>query len=541
MLNEHARSRRSIASSFSLMDSPPDPRFDRITRIAQRICGAAIATLSFTDFERQWFKSRIGMPQTEMRLTDSLCGYVFEADSPVVLHDTLDRAPFNMHASVIGAERIRFFAGVPIHAPGFGLIGCLALMDQKPKAFSDADLQDLQDLADLAGELAEDYRISDEAEDDVLLSAADDMKDDRVALALGRSLITDLALGAMLVQVHPWAEKVSERASLVWINRTGAAHLSVLHPGDLVTPLSQLLPPETVKALVEGVTGATKNRRLRQIHFPLTRVGETKYFAAKMVPCGDKVAVVFGNATDDVQTQLHAAKTLELFRQMTSLISHDMRGPLRRIVQFIDILRDEAAIRQPEHEEFFSIIQSQARALAQLLTESVRYSRTLMIQPQRQNTSIKHAIDEGFALALKSGDYGNVTFEAAGDWGVTIADPKLLSEAFSSLFGTMLMFRKPMRRPSIRVEATIGGGRQLIQISDNGLPIPQHLANQVFTFRARRPLASGEQQTLLGFSLAAEVFQDIGGDAMANPDYEDGTLIMVDLPLGRTPNPERHE
>lgn len=41
---------------LSLLDSPPDPAFDRLTRLAATVLGAPIALVSLVDSERQFFK-----------------------------------------------------------------------------------------------------------------------------------------------------------------------------------------------------------------------------------------------------------------------------------------------------------------------------------------------------------------------------------------------------------------------------------------------------------------------------------------------------
>ena len=47
--------------SLKILDTAPEERFDRITRIAQRAFRVPIALVSLIDSERQWFKSRQGL------------------------------------------------------------------------------------------------------------------------------------------------------------------------------------------------------------------------------------------------------------------------------------------------------------------------------------------------------------------------------------------------------------------------------------------------------------------------------------------------
>src|SRR5262249_26232584 len=54
---------RRLATLYSLriLDTPREPRFDRLTRLAAGMLGAPIALVSLVDRERQWFKSAHGV------------------------------------------------------------------------------------------------------------------------------------------------------------------------------------------------------------------------------------------------------------------------------------------------------------------------------------------------------------------------------------------------------------------------------------------------------------------------------------------------
>ncbi|MCA1766843.1 MAG: hypothetical protein LC639_01175 [Idiomarina sp.] len=48
-----------------LLDSEPEERFDRLTRIVQRALNIPIALISLVDNNRQWFKSQQGLSASE--------------------------------------------------------------------------------------------------------------------------------------------------------------------------------------------------------------------------------------------------------------------------------------------------------------------------------------------------------------------------------------------------------------------------------------------------------------------------------------------
>ncbi|MEZ5480781.1 MAG: hypothetical protein R3E73_00990 [Porticoccaceae bacterium] len=50
---------------LNILDTPPEERFDRLTRLAWRMFDVPIALVSLVDEDRQWFKSRAGLDATE--------------------------------------------------------------------------------------------------------------------------------------------------------------------------------------------------------------------------------------------------------------------------------------------------------------------------------------------------------------------------------------------------------------------------------------------------------------------------------------------
>ena len=77
-LNELARIDK--LHGYAVLDTPPDPVFDRLTQLASRFFAVPTVLVSLVDENRQWFKSRYGLeiPCTARRL--SFCAYA-------ILHD----------------------------------------------------------------------------------------------------------------------------------------------------------------------------------------------------------------------------------------------------------------------------------------------------------------------------------------------------------------------------------------------------------------------------------------------------------------------
>lgn len=138
--------------ALNVLDTPPEERFDRITRLAQRTFGVPFALIVFIDEKRAWFKSRVGLEETEVPRTGSFCEVTLGCDGPMVVPDASLDPRFSAHPLVVGGPKARFYAGHPITAPDGSVVGTLSLLDRVPR---ELDLEQRRALRDLAGMVRE--------------------------------------------------------------------------------------------------------------------------------------------------------------------------------------------------------------------------------------------------------------------------------------------------------------------------------------------------------------------------------------------------
>ncbi|WP_425216059.1 sensor domain-containing diguanylate cyclase [Tumidithrix helvetica] len=136
--------------SLNILDTPPEERFDRLTRLAKRLFGVPIALVSLIDVNRQWFKSCQGMEATETPRDISFCGHAILGNDILIVPDASLDDRFYDNPLVTGELRIRFYAGVPLVIPNGSKLGTLCLLDRDPRILSEEDLELLRDLGRMA-------------------------------------------------------------------------------------------------------------------------------------------------------------------------------------------------------------------------------------------------------------------------------------------------------------------------------------------------------------------------------------------------------
>lgn len=136
--------------ALGILDTPPEERFDRLTRMARRMFNVPIALVTLVDEDRQWFKSNMGLDASETPRSVSFCGHVILQDEIFAIPDATADERFSDNPLVVGDPNIRFYAGCAIRTDDHQKIGTLCIIDREPRTLDSQDLQALHDLATMA-------------------------------------------------------------------------------------------------------------------------------------------------------------------------------------------------------------------------------------------------------------------------------------------------------------------------------------------------------------------------------------------------------
>lgn len=132
---------------LELLDTPPEERFDRVTRLVSKALATPMAAVSLIDAERQWFKSRIGIDVAETPRDIAFCGHAVASDAPLVVPDASQDPRFVDNELVTGDMHLRFYAGIPVHSADGEPVGTLCVIDRESR---ELDAEGLAILADAA-------------------------------------------------------------------------------------------------------------------------------------------------------------------------------------------------------------------------------------------------------------------------------------------------------------------------------------------------------------------------------------------------------
>ena len=138
--------RQRAVESLAILDTEPEDRFDRVTRLAQHVFDVPMVSVTLFDGDRLWRKSQRGLPAAPRE--EAFCELTVRQGSALIVPDASLDPRFEDDAFVTGDPHLRFYAGEPLHSPGGEAVGTFCVLDTQPRELTAHEQRLLRDLAD---------------------------------------------------------------------------------------------------------------------------------------------------------------------------------------------------------------------------------------------------------------------------------------------------------------------------------------------------------------------------------------------------------
>lgn len=242
------------------------------------------------------------------------------------------------------------------------------------------------------------------------------------------------------------------------------------------------------------------------------------------------------------EKQLDKAKS-----EFLSLASHQLRTPLSTINWYCEmLLAGDAGQINDEQKKFLEETYAASQRMVELVTALLNASRietgTYLIEPEEVNvgellssiiTESKQKVDEKkLSVAFEQGDIPIMMLDLNL---TTMIFQNLLTNAikYSHDAGKIKISLKVLDQSSTISNVTVDQNCLLIQVTDNGIGIPNDQKNKIFNklFRADNARKTDTEGTGLGLYLIRSLIEQINGKIWFVSEEEKETTFYVLLPL----------
>ncbi len=150
---DHVRepARLTALRQLALLDTPIEPAFDRLTRLAARILDAPVSLVTLVDHDRQFFKSCVGLAEPwasrrETPLSHSFCQYTLASRAPLVISDARAHPLLYENLAILDLNVVAY-AGMPLITSDGHVLGSFCVIDSQPRVWTENELDTVRELA----------------------------------------------------------------------------------------------------------------------------------------------------------------------------------------------------------------------------------------------------------------------------------------------------------------------------------------------------------------------------------------------------------
>jgi PAS domain S-box-containing protein len=526
--------------ALNLLDTPPEERFDRITRLAARVLGVPIVSLILVDENRLFFKSRYGTDLTGLDRQGTFCEYTILENKQFVVPDANLDPRFANHPAVTEKPFIRFYMANPVAAADGSIVGTLCALDHQPRVPSAEDLAVLRDLSLIAqielnhGELSSAYKIQQLTEEKLRLSEA------------------------------RFREVVDIPGKFVWETTLEGKTLFISNRVQEVLGYSAeemgkrgffegLVEEDAVIATAKFYYAAQQAQRFSDLEFrSKTKDGKIIWLTARGAPMYDsegKKLIGYRGICEDIterkqiQQELVTAKDAaesanRAKSEFLANMSHEIRTPMNAIVGMTGLLLGTNLTS--EQRDYSQTIRQSADTLLTIISEILDFSKIEAGKLELEDHAfdlpmlVEEAID---CVALPAGEKGIELFwQIAHDLppGFT-GDVTRLRQILVNLLANAVRFTAKGDVSISVTKAQNEGGEHFVLFSvwDTGIGIPADKIDRLFQSFSQVDASTTRKfgGTGLGLAISRKLTELMGGNIWVESEHGKGSVFHAAIPL----------
>lgn len=227
-------------------------------------------------------------------------------------------------------------------------------------------------------------------------------------------------------------------------------------------------------------------------------------------------------------------KEIEVDRLKTELVatvSHELRTPLTSILGFTELL-SHRHIDDDKRKRYLSMINSETRRLERLVSDllDVQKMEAGKLEKDFKVESLFELLSDVLEIQAGSTELHAFHFDCDEDIRVS-GDPAQLRQVFTNILNNAIKYSPDGGNVAVNVECKNDMIR--VSIQDEGIGVSEEDAKRLFEkfYRVQNESSRNIGGTGLGLAICKEIIESHGGTISVRSIPEQGTTIIVELPV----------
>jgi len=222
----------------------------------------------------------------------------------------------------------------------------------------------------------------------------------------------------------------------------------------------------------------------------------------------------------------------DALEHFTHIASHDLREPLRKIVNFVQLFRAGQKNLDPEAESYLRAIVEGSQRMYRLLNILMEYSRldkdVNYFEPADLKTLVE-TVEEDLSESIRQSGAQIIL----GDLPTLPVMAGQLSLVFQNLIGNSIKYHKDQVAPVIHIGARKNDIEWVFSVSDNGIGFDPDHSEKIFIMFERLHGKEKYPGDGMGLAICRKIIEKHGGKIWAEGKPEEGSTFYFTLPIDR--------
>jgi PAS domain S-box-containing protein len=223
----------------------------------------------------------------------------------------------------------------------------------------------------------------------------------------------------------------------------------------------------------------------------------------------------------------HANREMEAFAYS---VSHDLRGPLRHISGYVEIIHDDPDSRlSPQVQSCLNRMGNAATRLSRLVDSLLNLGHVGRRQLVLQRTRLDDLVTA--ALRELEPETKNRRIEWQRQRLPTVdCDPSLMHTVFVNLLSNALKYSRPRDPAIIHIGMNVENGQTEIVVRDNGVGFDPRTQDKLFAVFERLHSATAFEGNGIGLATVDRIIRKHGGRIWAKAEVDKGATFSFTFP-----------
>ena len=211
-------------------------------------------------------------------------------------------------------------------------------------------------------------------------------------------------------------------------------------------------------------------------------------------------------------------------------VSHDLRAPLRRIVNYAEILEeDHSASLDEEVRRLVSRMSKNAEKMGELINDLLSFSRVSQHPIKKSTVNVETLVSTVISELKGTGVMANATVTMKS-LPIIEADLTLLKRVFENLLSNAVKFTRTINAPVIEVGSKVMPDSIHFYVKDNGVGFESQYASKLFNIFQRLHNPSEYEGSGIGLAIVQLIVSRHGGKVWAEGKLNEGSVFWFSFP-----------